>query len=87
MWGICSVSSVLRKWAFLGGPGLGWAGLNKKWLPGTPFLVQSIDGFQWQKSWRASQKEADLKSVKLKVFGPGNRGILYAMASRKVDQK
>jgi hypothetical protein len=68
MWGICSVSFVLRKWAFLGGCDLGWSALNKECIPGTPFLVQSIDGFQWQKAWRASQKEADLKSVKIEAF-------------------
>ena len=51
-----------------GDPGMVPGSPNKKWSPGTPSLVQSIDGFQWRKAWRASQKEADLKSVKMEDF-------------------
>ena len=48
--GKVSQKVTFLEWTFLGGPDLGLTGLNKKCIPGTPFLVQSIDGYRGAQS-------------------------------------
>ena len=82
------VGTVSQKVTFVGGCEPGIIVPNKKCIPGTPFLVQSIDGYRGAQSLASKPKIGGLEISKILGFLEHQiHGFEWALGSAKCLKK